>query len=623
MSLPSETTAQEPTTTGQTRLVIDAHPPGTLISPKLFGIFYEDLNHAGEGGVYAELVKNRSFNHPEALNGWSMVTGEDAEGTIGPAYVPEQNPVNPWALRLQIVDALLGRVGMANDGYWGIPVAEGREYHLTLDAWASEGFTGPLMVTLEGRTGHVFAKTAVTELTTEKQRITATLTAHGNNPQARLVIYATTPGTIWLDMVSLFPTDTWKNRPNGLRADLMEMAANLHPSFVRFPGGCFVEGDKLAEAFRWKESLGDIARRPGHWNRWGYFSTGGLGFHEYLQMCEDLGAEPLFVVNAGMSHTDTVPPDKLDAWIQDTLDALEYANGSMESDWGAKRAEAGHPEPFNLHMIEIGNENGGPIYTSNFRRFYQAVKGHYPEVQVVANMPVPGCPMDIVDEHYFEGLEKFAQLAYQYDSYDRKGPQIYVGEYACIQDAGLGNLRAALAEAAFMTGLERNGDVVAMASFAPLFVNMQDRHWEVDAIGFDTARCYGTPSYYVQQLFSHFRSTVVLPAIFEEAPKLPGEDGACALAAVAGRNKTGDEIIIKVVNLTELPQEVEIDLTGATHIEPNAREIVLTADTFAAENSLRTPRHVVPIATTITTAAPTFKHTFKGRSLTILRLHGC
>jgi len=592
------------------RLHISAANAGKPISLRLFGIFYEDLNHAGEGGLYAEMVQNRAFNHPEPLNSWEMITAPGSEGTMGPYYNSEPTAVNHWGLCLRILSMDGGRVGVANGGYWGMAVAAGKAYRLTLDAWCSVDFAGALTATLESATGEVYARAEVPALTTQKQRLTITLTASGTDPQARLVLAAETTGTLWFDFVSLFPVDTWKGRPNGMRADLAEMMAALRPSFMRFPGGCFVEGDQLSEAFRWKENLGDLAQRKGHWNRWGYHSSAGIGFHEYLQLCEDLGAEPLFVVNAGMSHTDTVPEAEIDQWVQDAVDAIEYANGPATSPWGARRAGAGHPAPFNLRFIEIGNENGGPLYHRNYPRFYQAIKVRFPEIRIISNVPIPDQPVEIIDEHFFATAAEMAEKSAHFDRYDRQGPKIYVGEYAaCHGDCGIGNLRSALGEAAFMTGLERNGDVVEMASFAPLFVNVRDRHWEVDAIGFDTARCYGTPSYYVQQLFSQHRIATLLPM------SLDGERDN--LFFTTGRNLAGD-IIIKAVNMGDTPREMVITLDGV-QVAFTGLAIELSGDPDAA-NTLNNPRAVVPTERPLSGLSPTFSSTFPAHSLTIMRI---
>lgn len=518
-------------------LTVHVDRPGIRISPTLYGLFFEEINHAGDGGLYAEKVRNRAFEDASTPTGWSLVR----EGTLGAAMTLDTaQPLNertPHSLRLEIAatsNELRGRAGVANDGYWGIPVEEGKRYRLSFWARSSEGFRGPLGVTLEGNGGSPDAAGRITGLTPQWKRFECGLTAKAADPAARLVIAASAPGTVWLDVVSLSPEGTWKGRPNGLRADLVGMLAQMKPAFLRFPGGCFCEGDRLANAFRWKDSIGPIEQRPGHWNLWGYRSTDGLGFHEYLQLCEDLGAEPLFVINCGMSHTDRVPLDRLDPWVQDALDAIEYANGPAASRWGALRVKHGHPRPFGLKYLEIGNENGWgntlSAYEERYARFYDAIRARYPEVRLLANVPIRNRPMDIVDDHYYNSPEWFLANAGRYDRADRKGPKIYVGEYAVTRNCGQGNLRAALAEAAFMMGLERNSDVVTMASYAPLFVNVHDRKWNPDAIPFDGTSSYGTPSYHVQKLFSVHRPDVLLASELDVAQPATAPSGSIGLA---------------------------------------------------------------------------------------------
>jgi alpha-L-arabinofuranosidase len=510
-------------------LTVNVGQPGPKISPSLYGIFFEEINHAGDGGLYAEMARNRSFEDAEIPEGWSLAAKGAAEGKMA---LDEERPLNeksPHSLRLEITKTDGGSVGVANAGYWGMAIQKKAKYELSLFARCSDKFKGPLTVAIENASGRVCATGKIAGLTTDWKRFSCSLAARDNATSARLVLSAASPGTIWFDAVSLLPKKTWKDRPNGLRADLMGMLNDLKPSFVRFPGGCFVEGDVLRNAFRWKDTVGDIAGRPGHRNLWGYRSTDGLGYHEYLQMCEDLGADPMFVINCGMSHKGNVPMDELEPWVQDALDAIEYANGPTSSKWGALRAKNGHPAPFGLKYLEIGNENGGQAYEERYAQFYKAIKARYPEMQLISNTRVRSAPMDILDEHYYSSPDWFAANATKYDKYDRSGPKIYVGEYACTQGCGKGNLRAALGEAAFMTGMERNSDIVAMASYAPLFVNVNNRKWNPDAICFDSAACYGTPSYHVQKLFSRHRGDVVLPSTLSSqkasAPPVRGAIG--------------------------------------------------------------------------------------------------
>jgi len=514
---------------GTATLTVNVAQPGAKISPMLYGLFFEEINHAGDGGLYAELVRNRSFEDARTTQAWSLVRTGAADGSMSLDTDRPLNDRSPHSLRLDIAKSGGGSVGVANDGYWGIAVGKGMEYRLSFYARCGAGFKGPLLAGLQSASGAVYANKTINGVGPEWKRFSCELISRADDPKARLVLSAATPGTVWLDVVSLFPRDTFKRRPNGLREDLAGALLALKPSFIRFPGGCFVEGDILANAFRWKDTIGDIAERPGHLNNiWRYRSTDGLGYHEYLQMCEDLGAEPLFVINCGMSHKGNVPLNELDSWVQDALDAIEYANGPTTSRWGMLRAKNGHPAPFGLKYLEIGNENGGPAYEQRYARFYDAVKARYPDIQLIADVPVKSKPMDIVDEHYYNNPAWFASNAHKYDDYDRNGPKIYVGEYACTSDCGRGNLKAALGEAAFMTGMERNSDIVVMASYAPLFVNVNDRRWNPDAVCFDSAAWYGTPSYYVQKLFSEHRGDVVLPATL-----------ACPVAQPIGGGKVG------------------------------------------------------------------------------------
>ena len=411
-----------------------------------------------------------------------------------------------------------GSLELTNSGYYGIPLQAGANYDLSFHTSCSEDFTGPIEVRLESADGSkIYAQTSFTGLTTQWQKFSATLIPDTTDARARLRISMDQPGSVWLDVVSLFPQATYKNRDNGLRPDLATAVADMNPGFFRFPGGCFVEGSLVSNAFRWKESIGDISERPGHWGIWGYGSTDGLGYHEYLQYSEDIGAEPIFCINAGMSHGDVVPLDQMGEYVQDALDAIEYANGDVNTTWGAKRAAAGHPEPFNMKYIEIGNENGGPDYNERYTLFYDAIKAAYPEMKIIAAVwgGTPWSrPFDLMDEHYYTDAATMLSWATRYDSYSRSGPKVFVGEYAVNQNHGTyGNLTAAIAEAAFMTGIERNCDVVEMAAYAPLFcrVGMNIWQWTPDAIYFDNTRWFGTPAYHVQKMFANNMGTALLP----------------------------------------------------------------------------------------------------------------
>jgi alpha-L-arabinofuranosidase len=495
-------------------LTVAVDKPGHAISPTLYGIFFEDINCSADGGIYAEMVRNRSFEDTDKPDWWEAVGDGAVNCELAVDSTQPVSPKNPHSLRVAIGKPGNGRAGVANNGFWGMGLTKGQTYELSLFARGGEGFTGPLCVSLESSEGTVYAEKTIRSLTSDWKRYQFALKAKATDPKARLVITARQAGTFWLDMVSLFPKRTWKNRPNGLRPDLAEMLAGLKPGFVRFPGGCWVEGDTMSQAYRWKQTIGDPSERRTQYNLWQYQATHGVGYHEYLQMCEDLGAEPLFVINCGMSHKEVVPLDKMGEYVQDALDAIEYANGPVTSTWGAVRAKNGHTAPFNLKYMEIGNENGGNAYNERYALFHDAIKAKYPQMHLVADewsgRPT-NRPIEIVDEHYYSTPEFFIANAGKYDSYDRAGRKVYVGEYAVTQGCGQGNLRAAVGEAAFMTGMERNSDVVLLASYAPLFANVHYKKWNPDLIDFDSSRVYGIPSYYVQKMFSENRGDVVLP----------------------------------------------------------------------------------------------------------------
>ncbi len=498
------------------RIIVQADHPGHRIAPTLWGIFFEDINHSADGGIYPELVRNRSFEDSEKPERWSLETTGSTKGEIAIDDTKPLNPMNRRSLRLKITEAGDGKACLINEGFWGMNIEKGAQYHFTLEARCADGFKGPLVVKVEGKEGQTLAEKNIEGLDEKWKSEAFDFTASDTDPKARLVISAIGQGTVWFDMVSLMPKATWKN--HGLRPDLAEMLVGLKPAFVRFPGGCWVEGNELKTSYRWKETIGYISHRKPLWNIWAYYATHGLGYLEYLMMCEDLGAEPLFVINCGMSHQENVPMDQMGPLVQDALDAIEYANGPVTSVWGGLRAKHGHPAPFNLKYMEIGNENGGPAYLERYALMVQAIQKSYPEMHLVANdwggIPT-GSPVEIIDEHYYSTPDFFIQQAGKYDRYDRKGPKVYVGEYAVTQNGGQGNLRAAVGEAAFMTGMERNSDVVVMSSYAPLFVNVNYKKWNPDLINYDSSRVYGIPSYYVQKMFAENRGDVVLPASIE------------------------------------------------------------------------------------------------------------
>ena len=570
------------------RITVRADRPGAVISPALYGIFFEEINHAGDGGLYAEMIQNRSFEETVPVEGCTLegdrcvapalpdyVTGKikrwsvpwqfasawpawslDAAGTDAGLSLESDQPLNehnPHYLRLTVSRLpATASVRLLNEGYWGVAVVQGETYDLSFYARAAQGSLPALRVGLLGANGAELAAAEV-QLAGNVQwkKHACSLTPNATDPKARFFLQPLGTGRLDLDMVSLFPRKTFKNRPNGCRPDLAQLLADLKPAFVRFPGGCVVEGATMANRYRWKETIGDVAARPGHWCLWGYRNSDGLGYHEFLQLCEDLGAEAMYVCNCGLACTgrngDFWPDGRLDELVQDTLDALEYALGSADTPWGAQRARNGHPAPFALKYLEIGNENFGPRYDACYRRFAAAIERRFPQVVLI-------CDTDfaegrIHDQHFYREPGWFFANFHLYDKRSEPGQpparvsqsragqteppkntagrKVYVGEYACNRDVGAGNLRAAISEAAFMLGMERNADYVIMASYAPLFYHVEDRRWPVNLIGFDSAASFGRASYYVQQLFAVHRPDVNV-ACESSAPEmqLPGRRGA-------------------------------------------------------------------------------------------------
>ena len=490
------------------KVFVNAAKPGHQISRTLWGVFFEDINLSADGGIYPELVRNRSFEDADRPESWEFISADGKSAAsvakADPSSNPPLVPLKPNNARSLFIKAD-GAFALENRGYWGMNIVQGERYKLKLAARVADGFNAPLTVKLVSADGNkVLASAELKGFSGQWDYYSIDLVAGGTDPKAKLVISAEDKGALFLDMVSLMPNQTWKN--HGLRTDLAESIQDLKPAFLRFPGGCWVEGETIERMYNWKKTIGDIDTRIPLWNIWNYYATHGLGYHEYLQFAEDLGAEPLFNINGGMSHKEVVPMALMKQWVQDALDAIEYANGLTNSHWGSVRARAGHPEPFNLKYLEIGNENGGTAYRERWPLFVEAIKSKYPDMQLIANHWAGGYPKeprpDIVDEHFYNTPEWFMRHSTHFDKYDRNGPKVFVGEYAVTRNCGLGNLRGALGEAAFMTGLERNSDVVVMASYAPLLVNLNHRAWNPDLINFDSSRWYGLPSYYVQKLFA-------------------------------------------------------------------------------------------------------------------------
>jgi alpha-L-arabinofuranosidase len=530
-----------------TTIKVQADKPGAKINPAMWGIFFEDINFGADGGLYAELVKNGSFEFPDALMGWFKISPSLAKGELTVRTEDPCNATNPHYLRVRSEGG--APFGICNEGFRGMGVRAGEAYDFSVQIRGIEG-SPRVIVELVGSDGTTLAAARLEGIASGWKQIKATLHPNDTDAKARLNVLLEGRGTVDLDQVSLFPRNTWRHRPGGLRADMVQMLADLKPGFLRFPGGCIVEGSDLSKRYQWKTTIGPVAERKLLINRWNYefkhrptpdyFQSFGLGFFEFFQLSEDIGAEPLPIINCGMAcqfnSGELVPLDQLDPYVQDALDLIEFANGPVTSTWGAKRAAMGHAEPFNLKTLGIGNEQWGPQYLERLPVFIKALKAKHPEIQLVADAgPSPEderfhylwpklreLKVDIVDEHCYGNPIWFLSNSDRYDTYDRNGPKIFFGEYAAQSVAicstkNRNNLECALSEAAYMTGLERNADVIRMASYAPLFAHVEGWQWTPDLIWTDNLRVYGTPNYYVQQLFCRNRGDVVLP-VSNDAP---------------------------------------------------------------------------------------------------------
>ena len=628
-------------------VVIQIDRPGAAINPHMFGVFFEDINFAADGGIYAELVKNRSFEFPDPLMGWQKIERDGARGTLAVSDKDSLNAGNPHYLRLS--KSAGGEFGVANEGFRGIGVRCDAEYNFSVYARRGGGKPSALRVELVGPAGQKLGSIRVSGFTESWTRFTGTLRAAATEAKARLNLFVEGAGALDVDMVSLFPKETWKRRPNGLRADLVQLLKEMRPGFVRFPGGCIVEGHDLSNRYQWKTTVNDLDARPLLLNRWNdefkhrptpdYFQSFGLGFYEYFLLCEDLGAEPLPILNCGMAcqfnTSQLAPLDALDPYIQDALDLIEFANGPVTSRWGGKRAAMGHAAPFDLKMIGVGNEQWGPQYVERYERFSKALKAAHPEIRLVSSAgPAPAgeqfeflwkhlreLKADVMDEHYYMKPEWFLKNASRYDGYDRSGPKVFAGEFAA-QSTGVARpdnrstWECALAEAAFMTGLERNGDVVVMSSYAPLFAHVEAWQWTPNLIWFDNLRAFGTPSYYVQKLFSTNGGTVNLPVTLNGSEK----NGSDHLYASAARDGRSNEVILKLVNTAAERRAVKIDLAGAAGVGRGGTALLLTGD-LKAENSLEQPTRVAPVTSKLAaSSSPVFDYELAPTSLVVLRL---
>ena len=651
-------------------IVVEMDQKGATLPESMYGVFFEEINHAGDGGLYAELVQNRSFeekeypegyfaegdklhapplkNHltmkvseetyrwnTEDIPGWSL---ESAGAEKAGMELTRQNPLDPATPNsLQIMipkDA--GEVVLVNGGYWGMGVKSGECYDLRFYLRTDE-YKGGLIVRLISSGGEVIANAAINiSKNPGWNEYKVPMIPGQTDAKARLAFDFSGEGTIWIDYVSLFPENTFKNRPNGLRKDVAEFLADLHPAFIRWPGGCIVEGISLINRVEWKKTLGDPMTRSGQYDTWGYRNTYGFGYHEFLQYCEDIGAKGMFVCNVGLGCQyrvgDACKDGDVQFYINDVLDAIEYAIGDQSTQWGAKRIAAGHPEPFPLQYIEIGNENWGPLYNQRFETFYKAIKAKYPQLTLISNHSLKSdmsgvTGTDMIDPHWYVEPDFFFDNSHIFDTLPRGKYGIYVGEYACNQKVGGGNMLAALSEAAFITGMERNSDLVKMASYAPLFENRNDRTWPVNLIWIDNMQVVGRSSYYVQKVMAENKptynlKTVIIPRAVSTSEPKAGNSLADSVRqfSVAGYDETTGEIIVKVVNAEEKPWHATISINRGGRISRHGEVVTLKADSLKEENSFEEPLKISPVTTKYDAFSNEFDYEFEPCSLTILRI---
>jgi len=595
---------------------IDLKKVGSPIQKTMYGIFFEDINYGADGGLYAELIKNRSFEFPQSLLGWTTFGNVEVRTDEAPF------PNNPHYVRLSYPGHDEKQTGLDNEGFFGVGVKQNAEYRFSV--WArlpQENTSGSVRIELIDPESNVFSTQKLTIDSKEWKKYQVVLKAGKTEAKARLRIFLTSKNAVDMDHVSLFPVDTWKGRENGLRKDLAQALSDLHPGVFRFPGGCIVEGTDLQTRYQWKNSVGPVENRKLNENRWeytfpnrffpDYFQSYGMGFFELFQLSEEIGAEPLPVISCGLSCQFQNKDDKahvavnnLDPYIQDALDLIEFANGDVNSKWGKLRSDMGHPASFNLKMIAVGNEQWGKFYPERLEPFVKAIRSKYPAIKIIGSAgPSPDgkdfefgwsemkrLKADLVDEHYYKDPQWFLANAKRYDNYDRKGPKVFAGEYACHPQNRKNNFESALCEAAFMTGFERNADVVYQCTYAPLFAHVEGWQWKPDLIWFDNLRSVKSPNYYVQQLYGMHVGTNVLPTVENKLP-LAGQDGIFASSAL---DKNKNEIILKVANTSKESRKVVYTITGLKASERKGTQTIFVSSDMDAENTLDKPDNVIP-----------------------------
>jgi alpha-N-arabinofuranosidase len=603
-------------------LAIQVYHPTAKVSPTLYGLMTEEINFSYDGGLYAELVRDRTIGTDwQALAHWTLVARGNSVADVSVDQATGPSAALPRSLKVSVTSATeAAPAGVQNDGFWGIPVRPRTSYSGSFYA-KTDSVGVPISVKLvNDGTGATVASATVIGLSGEWKQYTFTLkTAQvpvtANN---HLILTIPRPATVWFDLVSLFPP-TYHNRVNGNRIDLMEKLAAMDPKFLRLPGGNYLEGDHISERFQWKKTIGPLVDRPTHPSPWHYRSSDGMGLLEFLEWCEDLKIEPVLAVYAGYSmmqeHVD--PGPALEPYVQDALDEIEYATGGADTKWGAERAKDGHAAPFPLHYVEIGNEDWfdrSGSYDGRYAQYYKAIKQRYPDLQLIATAPIKSVKPDVLDEHFYMAAKQSFADANHYDKVDRQGPKIFVGEWATREGEPTPNLQAALGDAAWMTGLERNSDIVIMASYAPLFVNVNPggMQWATDLIGYDALSSYGSPSYWAQVLFANHLGTEAVASTLANA-------GPRVYASVT-RDEKRRKLFVKVVNARSDAMPLSITLDGVPNVEREVTLISLSGKSPNATNSIANPETVVPVESHIHTAGAKFEHSFAPYSINVLEL---
>jgi alpha-L-arabinofuranosidase len=640
-------TAAYPATKAQP-IIVDVDKPRAEIKPTMWGIFFEDINFAADGGIYAELVKNRSFEFNKPRTGWKVDVASKDSSHFLILNNGLLNEANPRFARVTIKEGT-GRFGITNSGFKGMGIKQNMRYNFSVRASLPAEGNIVLRVELITEEGEKIGEATLSPKGKEWKKYEASFAASKSDLRSSLRIWFEGTGTIDFDMVSLFPGDTWKGRSNGLRADLVQLLADLKPGFIRFPGGCIVEGYDLNTRYQWKNTIGNVENRHLIVNRWNtefshrpapdYYQSFGLGFYEYFLLAEDIGAEPLPILNCGMAcqfnSAELVPLDQLGPYIQDALDLIEFANGNAETKWGKIRSQMGHPAPFSMKYLGIGNEQWGPQYFERYALFEKAIKSKYPDINLVSGTgPQPDDALfksavellktlkpQLVDEHYYRPPKWFRDNAARYDNYDRNSYKIFAGEFAAqsvytTSPDNKNNWECALSEAAFMTGLERNADVVNMVSYAPLFAHVDGWQWTPDLIWFDNLKSFGTANYYVQKLFSTNKGTDALTILEEDKP-LAGQQGLYASAVL---DKKSGEIILKIVNTSAVVLNKTIVLQTSKKVNAKAMMTVLKNEKLHAMNSLDNPEVIKPVDQEMQLKGKKIEIAADSYSLTVMRI---